>query len=140
MSSVIALRAALILFALLVPAIALGGSDPKVPGSEKKVETATADTTSHEEPSEEVLALGREVFTQIAEPQCALCHTLLDAGATGEIGPKLDELKPNASQIAAAVTQGVGVMPAYGDLLNEEQIKAVSAYVAAVARNGGAAN
>jgi mono/diheme cytochrome c family protein len=59
-----------------------------------------------------------------------LCHTLADAGSTAEIGPNLDELKPTAEQVAAAVGDGVGVMPAYQETLTEEQIAAVAAYVA----------
>ena len=80
---------------------------------------------------------GREVFLEAAEPQCAVCHTLADAGAAGEIGPNLDtlaELTPD--RVRAAVTQGVGVMPPYADLLTPEQIDAVSEYVASVAEGG----
>jgi cytochrome c6 len=77
--------------------------------------------------------LGRQVFTTTAQPPCALCHTLADAGATGAIGPNLDELKPTEGQVRAAVRGGVGVMPAYGETLSEEQIAAVAEYVATVA-------
>lgn len=75
------------------------------------------------------LTLGRQVFTEQAEPACSLCHTLQDAGATGEIGPNLDTLKPSAEQVAAAVRGGVGIMPAFADILSEEQIDAVAQYV-----------
>ncbi|WP_425450114.1 c-type cytochrome [Virgifigura deserti] len=75
---------------------------------------------------------GKQVFTT-AEPPCSLCHTLADAGATGNIGPNLDELKPTEGQVRAAVSGGVGVMPAYGGTLSEEQIAAVAEYVATVA-------
>ncbi|MCZ7565243.1 MAG: cytochrome c, partial [Burkholderiales bacterium] len=43
--------------------------------------------------------LGRKVFTQTAQPPCALCHTLQAAGAEGTIGPSLDELKPDTERI-----------------------------------------
>src|SRR5690606_38915843 len=43
--------------------------------------------------------LGREVFTTQATPACAICHTLAAAGATGEVGPSLDMLKPSKAQI-----------------------------------------
>ena len=73
--------------------------------------------------------LGREVFTEKATPPCAVCHTLAAAGATGEVGPSLDELKPTRSQILEAVRTGVGVMPRYTGLLTEEQIEAVAEFV-----------
>ena len=73
--------------------------------------------------------LGREVFTEKASPPCAVCHTLEAAGATGTVGPSLDDLKPSLPQILEAVRTGVGVMPRYTGLLTEEQIKAVAAFV-----------
>lgn len=77
------------------------------------------------------LELGRQVFTETAEPQCAICHTLADAEAVGEVGPILDDLKPTADVVHAAVLNGIGSMPSYAELLTEEEIAAVAAYVAA---------
>jgi mono/diheme cytochrome c family protein len=77
--------------------------------------------------------LGRKVFTELAQPPCALCHTLKAAGAAGTIGPSLDELKPDPARTAEAVRKGVGVMPPYAGKLKPEQIEAVSRYVAEVA-------
>jgi mono/diheme cytochrome c family protein len=77
--------------------------------------------------------LGREVFTRIAQPSCSVCHTLKDAGASGTIGPSLDELQPDEARVAQAVRDGVGVMPSFADTLTSEQIEAVAAYVASVA-------
>jgi cytochrome c6 len=74
-------------------------------------------------------ALGKRIFTTEAEPQCALCHALADAGATGTIGPNLDDLKPTEDQVRAAVSSGIGVMPAY-ESLTDEQVAAVASYVA----------
>ena len=79
---------------------------------------------------------GRTIFNETSQPQCALCHILADAEAEGEIGPNLDELQPDVDQVRAAVTSGVGVMPAFSDSLSEEDIEAVSAYVAKVAGGG----
>ena len=42
---------------------------------------------------------GRRLFTQVAVPPCALCHTLKDASAKAEIGPSLDELKPDVVHV-----------------------------------------
>lgn len=78
-------------------------------------------------PAEE---LGKEVFTRIAEPSCALCHTLEAAGAKGKLGPSLDELKPDEARALQALRQGVGVMPSYADKLSAQEIAAVARYVA----------
>jgi cytochrome c6 len=79
------------------------------------------------------LELGRQVFLELAEPQCALCHTLADAGATGDIAPNLDQLQPSQERVETVVTEGIDIMPAFGDVLTEEQIRAVAHYVATVA-------
>jgi len=79
---------------------------------------------------------GRQLFTEVAKPPCGLCHTLADAGATGKIGPSLDELKPDVDRVVRALKQGVGVMPAFEESLTEEQIAALARYVARV--TGGA--
>lgn len=78
---------------------------------------------------QEQMELGRQVFTEIAEPQCGVCHILKDAGASGALGPNLDTMAPSEDQVRIAVTQGVGVMPAFADTLSEEEIDAVATYV-----------
>ncbi len=74
--------------------------------------------------------LGRKVFTEAAQPPCALCHTLEAAGATGTIGPSLDELRPDKARVMEAVRTGIGVMPRFADQLSEQQIEAVADFVA----------
>lgn len=78
--------------------------------------------------------LGRQVFTELAQPSCTLCHTLADAGAAGTIGPNLDDLQPDRERVIRAVTSGVGVMPSFEASLTAEQIQAVADYVASVTR------
>ena len=80
---------------------------------------------------DETLAVGKKVFTELAEPRCTICHALKDAGSEGELGPALDEMKPSESQVRTAVAGGVGAMPAF-EHLTTEQIDAVAAYVASV--------
>ena len=82
-------------------------------------------------PAEGALPLdfGRNVFLESAEPSCALCHTLAEAGSTGAIGPDLDALRPDVQAIVSAVRDGVGVMPAQSEHLTEEEIQAVARYV-----------
>jgi mono/diheme cytochrome c family protein len=77
--------------------------------------------------------LGRKVFTEIAQPSCALCHTLKAAGAAGTIGPSLDELKPDKTRALQAIRNGLGAMPPFADKLTTEQIEAVAAFVASAA-------
>ena len=87
-----------------------------------------ASSASAQDPA--IFERGKQVFTSEAQPQCAICHTLADAGASGEIGTNLDDLKPTEDQVRLAVHGGVGVMPAYRETLSEEQIEAVAQYVA----------
>ena len=68
---------------------------------------------------------GKELF----ETKCGSCHTLADAGTTGTIGPNLDQAKPGLDPAIAQITNGGGGMPAFGDQLMEEQIRAVAEYV-----------
>ena len=76
------------------------------------------------------MTLGTQLFIQTAVPACALCHTLKDAATTGSVGPDLDDLKPDAARVAAALRNGIGSMPSFKDSLSEEQILAVARYVA----------
>lgn len=81
---------------------------------------------------EAAMKLGKQVFQELAGPPCGLCHTLKDAEAQADIGPSLDELKADAARVEKAVKNGIGVMPAFPNL-SDEQVKAVSTYVASVA-------
>ena len=72
-------------------------------------------------------AAGEQVF---AEAGCGSCHTLQAAGASGTVGPSLDETQLGQDEIAQVVTNGRGGMPAFGDRLIEEEIDAVAAFVA----------
>jgi cytochrome c6 len=78
----------------------------------------------------EVLAQGRRLFTGEAQPSCTVCHALKDAGSTAEIGPPLDDLKPDTGRVARALRNGIGVMPSFREKLSEAQIEALARYVA----------
>ena len=69
---------------------------------------------------------GKNIF----EKKCASCHTLKDAGATGTIGPNLDQLMPPLALVQKQVTNGGQVMPAFKNVLTKAQIDAVAKYVA----------
>jgi len=77
--------------------------------------------------ADEILDLGKNIFLE--KGNCATCHTLSDAGSNGDIGPNLNDIKPDASRVALAVTNGIGVMPAYEGVLTPEEIEAVAVYV-----------
>ena len=60
---------------------------------------------------------------------CASCHTLKAAGATGQIGPNLDQTADGQSLIVSNVTNGINIMPAYGSKYSSTDINNVAAYV-----------
>ncbi len=64
---------------------------------------------------------------------CAGCHALADAGATGAVGPNLDSSKPSLELVVQRVALGQGGMPAFskakGGQLDDQQVADVSAYV-----------
>ncbi|HMN21595.1 MAG TPA: cytochrome c [Ottowia sp.] len=80
-------------------------------------------------PDAKVLEQGRLLFLKQANPTCATCHTLAEAGATGAIGPDLDELQPGHDQVRAVLRDGSGAMPSFAGQLSEEQLEAVTTYV-----------
>ena len=77
--------------------------------------------------AEEKLNIGKNIFLE--KGNCATCHTLSDAGSNADIGPNLNLIKPDLGRVVMAVTNGIGVMPAYEGILTSEEIEAVSFYV-----------
>jgi len=73
---------------------------------------------------------GKQVF---ASAGCGGCHTLKDAGSSGNVGPNLDQVKPSKARVAHQVEVGGGPMPAFKGTLSSAQIDAVAAYVSSVA-------
>ena len=71
--------------------------------------------------------LGLDVYNNKA--QCGVCHTLQAAESKGQIGPNLDQLKPQISQIIFAVTNGIGTMQSWEGILTYEEIEAVAYYI-----------
>jgi len=72
---------------------------------------------------------GKTIFTS----ECASCHTLAAAQATGTIGPNLDQLKPAEAIVKHQVEVGGSVMPAFQGKLTAAQIAAVAKFVASSA-------
>jgi mono/diheme cytochrome c family protein len=102
--------------ALVVAALFAG---PSLIGAEKE------DAAGRAEPAP-AAAPGRDVFAA----NCAGCHTLAAANASGAVGPNLDERKPAAAEVEAIVTAGGDSMPSFQDRLSSEQIAAVAEFVA----------
>ena len=76
--------------------------------------------------SDPIFEMGKTIFL---EQGCAACHTLVDAKSYGEMGPNLNQIKPDIARVISTVTNGIGVMPPYEGVLSTEEIEAVAHYV-----------
>jgi mono/diheme cytochrome c family protein len=70
---------------------------------------------------------GAKVFSSAG---CGGCHTLAAANSSGNVGPNLDDLKPDFATVQNQVENGGGGMPAFGGDLSAGEIDAVARYVA----------
>jgi mono/diheme cytochrome c family protein len=77
-------------------------------------------------------AAGKATFSKAG---CTGCHTLKAAGATGTVGPNLDQVKPDYRLATSRVTNGKGVMPSFKGQLSDQEIANVAAFV--VTSTGG---
>lgn len=91
------------------------------------------------DPPPDVLDAGREVFAE----HCARCHGIEGRAMTGEplyTGMDFNLVKPSVRLVQRNARRGVApdidLMPAFGNVLTDEQIDAVAAYVNAVAAEG----
>jgi len=105
-----------------------GAEAAETHGTETGEAPATTGEEQEEPPSEPAgdAAAGEAVF---ASAGCGGCHTLEAAGASGTVGPNLDEAKPPADLVVERVTNGMGPMPSFKDQLDQQQIQDVAAYV-----------
>ena len=81
--------------------------------------------------ADELFSKGKDVFLEAGN--CAACHSLSDAGSIAEIGPNLNQIRPQVQTILMAVRNGIGVMPAMEGILTDEEIEAVAHYVSIAA-------
>ena len=70
--------------------------------------------------SDPIFEMGKTIFLE--QGNCAACHTLSDAKSNGEIGPNLNQIKPDIIRVISAVTYGIGVMPPYEGTLSTQEI------------------
>jgi mono/diheme cytochrome c family protein len=122
------LAPAVVLGLLLALLAACGGAEDQQAVPETVVGTieAPADTGASGAGPEGDPAAGKEVF---ASAGCASCHTLSDAGATGTVGPNLDESSISAADAFETIKNGRAGMPPFGGQLDDQQIADVAAYV-----------
>lgn len=123
----------LLFAAALAGLVGCGGGEDKSASPETVEGTTTAATTTEQEGGEGGegdAAAGKEIFS---EQGCGSCHTLADAGASGTVGPNLDETQPDHELVVDRVTNGQGAMPAFKDSLSAQQIQDVAAYVSEAA-------
>ena len=126
--------------AALLAVVVVGCGGGKTVGAVPETVVGTVATTPSPDASLPALTLkgdataGKQVF---ASAGCTGCHTLKDAGATGNIGPNLDDAKPAFEMVVTRVSLGKGAMPAFskakGGQLEDQQIADVAQYVSTVA-------
>lgn len=140
-----------ILVGVCALALVLGGcggeqtAEPNVPDAEgvtDAVTTAAEATGPYDDTAAEATTGGDEEGTNpaagekvFASAGCGNCHALAAANATGTVGPNLDESNPSFDLAVDRVTNGKDEMPAFKGQLSEQQIRDVSAYVAASSRD-----
>jgi mono/diheme cytochrome c family protein len=69
---------------------------------------------------------GKAIFEKAG---CKGCHTLAAAGATGTVGPNLDQAHPDYRLATARVTLGKGAMPSFKGQLSTQEIANVASFV-----------
>ena len=74
---------------------------------------------------------GAKVF---ASAGCGNCHTLAEADAKGNVGPNLDQLKPEKDRVARQVRNGGVGMPSFSKQLSPGEIDQVAVFVADATR------
>jgi mono/diheme cytochrome c family protein len=130
-------------FAAGIAGYAIGHSvasddDNNTPAAETTAEQTTTEATTTEATTTEGETTG-ETNAAGGEPEgeavfnsagCAACHTFEPAGATGMVGPNLDNINLTEAQVQHQVENGGGGMPAFKDRLSQAQIREVSRFVA----------
>jgi len=77
----------------------------------------------------DAIAAGRELFNNFS---CSACHALSDAGASGAVGPTLDNPNLTRDAIVTRIEMGGGPMPAFAGQIPEADIGKLADYIVAV--------
>tara|TARA_Y100001970_G_scaffold222664_1_gene273920 strand:- start:4341 stop:4652 length:312 start_codon:yes stop_codon:yes gene_type:complete len=83
--------------------------------------------------SDDKYDLGKDIFLNVGN--CTACHSLKDAGSVANVGPNLNEIRPDIGRVIISVTNGAGVMPSYLGILSQNEIDAVAHYVSEASMN-----
>ena len=119
--------ASLALFAAMITAVLVFGVEEKEGGEPAGIGVHTTATASAAAaPAKGDAAAGKKVFGSAG---CTGCHTLKAAGSSGNVGPNLDEAKPDAGLIRTRVEHGKGPMPPFAEKLSAQEIDDVVAFV-----------
>ena len=118
-----------VVLALLVCVAGCGGGEEGSPLPETVEGTVPAATTSEEPPTSSLEGDATKGEAVFASAGCGGCHTLEAAGSSGNIGPNLDDAKPDAALVLDRVTNGRGAMPTFKGQLSEQEIADVAQYV-----------
>jgi mono/diheme cytochrome c family protein len=120
----------------------VGANGEATTGAEETTETSSETTETSSETTETGESSETESTTETGGGEdftaakasfantCGGCHTLSDAGTSGNVGPNLDQTSYDAAAIEEQIKNGGGAMPP--GLLQGDEAKAVAAYVAAV--------
>jgi mono/diheme cytochrome c family protein len=111
-----------------MPAKLVKGEDAEVAGDPAAIKAAAA---AKKPTGKGGKADGKAIF---ASAGCTTCHTLAAAGATGTVGPNLDQAKPSVDLVIQRVTNGKGVMPSFKGQLTAAEIRAVAEFVSSSTR------
>jgi mono/diheme cytochrome c family protein len=136
--SALVLGAVIVGLGLGIPAIVIDDNRAPAAGGGGTAASSGATSTSGGETTTQkttsggggASAQGKLIFTQ----SCGTCHTLKDAGTSGQVGPVLDQIKPAKARVLAALKNGglgSGTMPA--NLVTGKDAAAVAEYVSSVA-------
>jgi mono/diheme cytochrome c family protein len=122
--------AAALVVVLLFAGPSLIGAKKSTAAPASQTTTSGSGSTSGKTSGPSTQISGKDVFTSAG---CAGCHTLKAAGASGSVGPNLDQVQPSAADVSQIVKSGSGTMPPFSGRLSDAQIQAVANYVSSVA-------
>ena len=77
--------------------------------------------------ADEMFNLGKKIF--FGKGNCSSCHVLTNQEDNGSVAQNLNKIKPNMDRIIYTITEGVGVMPSYKDILSFNEIDSLAVYV-----------
>jgi len=94
-------------------------------------------TRAHAEDAKpaDAITAGRELFNNWS---CSACHSLTDAGASGAVGPSLDNPNLTRDAIVNRVQMGGGPMPSFAGQISDADIGKLADYIVAVNHKGAA--